>query len=200
MSCRSAPAFPGRTWGRVCRPVRARGFTLTELMIVIAIVGVIATLGIEGFRRYVDASKTSEATMVLQAIRVAEETYRAENQVYYNVTSELGKDNGWFPNAGVQNQKGPFASNSHEDAERWQRLNPRVERAVEFGYKAHAGMAGDADALPELLTDDYQLPDATNPPTEPWYVLQARGVAGDQVSFVLATSFDPEVRVLVGVE
>ena len=133
-------------------------------MIVVAIVGVIATLAIEGFKRYVNASKTSEATMVLQAIRVAEETYRAESQLYYNVTSELGKDAGWFPNAGVDNQKGPFASASHEDADRWQRLNPRVDRAVEFGYKAHAGMAGDVAAMPQLLTDDYQLPNATNPP------------------------------------
>lgn len=183
----------------MCRRVRARGFTLTELMIVIVIVGIVATLAIEGFKGHVDASKTSEATMVLQAIRVAEETYRAENQVYLNVTSELGKDEGWFPRASVDNQKIVFASDTHEDRERWRRLNPRVDRPVAFGYKAHAGMAGDAAAMPQLLTDDYQLPDETNPPTEPWYVLQARGVSGG-ISFVLATSFDPEVRVLVGVE
>lgn len=181
------------------RAVRARGFSLAELMGVICIIGVVAALALGGFKRHVNASKTSEATMVLQAIRVAEESYRAENQVYLNVTSERGPNAGWFPNGGIYNQKGPFADPAHEDAERWDRLNPRVDRPVEFGYKANAGMAGDVATMPQLLTNDFQLPNATNPPTEPWYVLQARATFDenyDDYCFVLATSFDPEVRIV----
>jgi type II secretory pathway pseudopilin PulG len=183
----------------MCRAVRARGFSLAELMGVICIIGVVSALAIGGFKRHVNASKTSEASMVLQAIRVAEESYRAENQVYLSVTSERGRDAGWFPNGGVYNQKGPFANPTHEDAQGWDRLNPRVDRAVEFGYKAHAGMAGDAATMPVLQTDDFTLPDATDPPTEPWYVLQARATFDenyDDYCFVLATSFDPEVRIV----
>jgi type IV pilus assembly protein PilA len=183
----------------MCRAVRARGFSLAELMGVICIIGVVAALALGGFKRHVNASKTSEASMVLQAIRVAEESYRAENQVYLSVTSERGRDAGWFPNGGVYNQKGPFANPTHEDAQSWDLLNPRVDRAVEFGYKAHAGMAGDAAAMPTLQTDDFTLPDATDPPTEPWYVLQARATFDDNYDdycFVLATSFDPEVRIV----
>lgn len=177
----------------------ARGFSLAELMAVVCIIGVIAALALSGYKRHVNASKTSEATMVLQSIRVAEESYRAENQVYLNVTSELGRDDGWFPNGSVYNEKGPFSASSHEDAERWARLNPRVDRAVGFGYKANAGMAGSVANMPQLVTDDYELPDATNPPTEPWYVLQARATFDenyDDYCFVLATSFDSEVRIV----
>lgn len=166
---------------------------------VICIIGVVAALALGGFKRHVNASKTSEATMVLQAIRVAEESYRAENQVYLNVTSTLDSNAGWFPNGSVHNQKSPFAAATHTDAGRWQRLNPRVDRPVQFGYKANAGMAGDAASMPELLTDDFTLPDATDPPTEPWYVLQARATFDsnyDDYCFVLATSFDPEVRIV----
>ena len=111
---------------------------------VICIIGVVAALALGGFKRHVNASKTSEATMVLQAIRVAEESYRAENQVYLNVTSTLDSNAGWFPNGSVHNQKSPFAAATHTDAGRWQRLNPPVDRPVQFGYKANAGMAGDA--------------------------------------------------------
>jgi len=47
---------------------RPRAFTLIELMIVVAIVGVLAALAILGVRRYLASSKTAEAKMSVGAI------------------------------------------------------------------------------------------------------------------------------------
>jgi type IV pilus assembly protein PilA len=47
---------------------RRGGFTLTELMIVVAIIGVLAGMGVTGVRRYLAAAKTSEARNTIGAI------------------------------------------------------------------------------------------------------------------------------------
>ena len=56
------------------------GFTLIELMIVVAIIGILAVLAIFGVRKYLATSKTAEATNTIGAInRMAVAAYERES-------------------------------------------------------------------------------------------------------------------------
>jgi prepilin-type N-terminal cleavage/methylation domain-containing protein len=59
-----------------------RGFTLIELMIVVAIIGVLAVVAGTAYRKYMDSGRTAEAMSMLGEIRAKEEAYRAEFSAY----------------------------------------------------------------------------------------------------------------------
>ncbi len=64
------------------RTANKRGFTLVELMIVVAIIGVLASLAIYGVRRYLAATKTAEAKEGVGAIaRCAQASYERETVI-----------------------------------------------------------------------------------------------------------------------
>lgn len=68
---------------RFRRPWRnASGFTLIELMIVVAIIGVLAAVAIPVMSGYVRRSKAAEAFTMLQGIREKQEAYFGEYRRY----------------------------------------------------------------------------------------------------------------------
>jgi type IV pilus assembly protein PilA len=73
---------------RVRRAPSRAGFTLLELMICVAIIGVLAAIAIPLLTSYQLRSKSAEAKTNLGAIRVLEETYYTENQTYRSANAE----------------------------------------------------------------------------------------------------------------
>ena len=68
-----------------------KGFTLIELMIVVAIIGILAAIAIPNFLQYQMKSRQSEAKTNLQAIKTSEVSFQAERGCYVGVTAEVGE-------------------------------------------------------------------------------------------------------------
>jgi type IV pilus assembly protein PilA len=66
------------------------GFTLVELMVVVAIIGILATLAIPQYNKFQAKARQSEAKIALSGLSTAEETYRGENGSYTTAFNDLG--------------------------------------------------------------------------------------------------------------
>ena len=64
-------------------PSLKNGFTLIELMVTLAILGVLAAIAIPAYNGYITTAKMSEAQNNLAAIRLAQEEYFLENNSYF---------------------------------------------------------------------------------------------------------------------
>ena len=67
-----------------------KGFTLVELLIVVSIIGVLATIGVPTFRTMSQKARKSEAKMALGALFTAETGFFSEYGYYGSVMDKMG--------------------------------------------------------------------------------------------------------------
>jgi type IV pilus assembly protein PilA len=70
--------------------LRTRGFTLIELMIVVAIIGILAAIAIPNFIKFQARAKQSEAKANLKAMFGAEKAYFSEKDRYSSIVLDAG--------------------------------------------------------------------------------------------------------------
>jgi prepilin-type N-terminal cleavage/methylation domain-containing protein len=78
-----------------------KGFTLIELMIVIAIIGILAAIAIPQFSAYRQRSYNSSANADLRNAATAQEAWYVDNMVYTATETDLRGTYGLFTSAGV---------------------------------------------------------------------------------------------------
>ena len=67
-----------------------KGFTLLELIIVIIIIGVLATLGFSQYTKMIEKGRAAESRAILGTLRTEQTAYYLENGIYTAVITELG--------------------------------------------------------------------------------------------------------------
>jgi len=69
---------------------RQQGFTLVELMVVVAIIGLLSSVAIPNFRKYQAKSKMAEAKLQLSALYTAESAFFSDFNIYATCLSYMG--------------------------------------------------------------------------------------------------------------
>jgi type IV pilus assembly protein PilA len=168
-----------------------RGFTLVELLAVVAMVGILAAIAMVGYRRYLLAAHSGEAATVINSIRSGQEQARAETLVYLDCSA--GGLGSYYPHATPDKKKWHWSQPSHTDAACWRQLSVQTDGPVRYVYSTVAGGAGETSMpnVPLMATQ----PAWPNPTPEPWYIVQAVGdLDGDTTkSMFLASSFSGEL-------
>jgi type IV pilus assembly protein PilA len=69
-----------------------KGFTLVELMVVVAIIGILSAIAVPNFKKYQARAKTSEAKMQLSALYSAQQSFNADYDTYATCLNVTGFD------------------------------------------------------------------------------------------------------------
>lgn len=79
-----------------------KGFTLIEMLIVIAIIGVLASIAIPSYKNYMYTSRRAEGKTDLLKIQLGMEKWRANNNTYPSALSDAGfTDNSSYYNYAI---------------------------------------------------------------------------------------------------
>jgi len=136
---------------------RNRGFTITELMIAVVIIGILATLAIPSYTSYIYKARVTEASNFLGEIKQRQESYRNEFGQYCAVN---GSDWGTYNPSSIPGID-PVVWQS---TTAWDQLGAEPDGPIRFQYATVAGFPGDSPPSGTNLDSD-----------DHWFAARAQG-------------------------
>jgi prepilin-type N-terminal cleavage/methylation domain-containing protein len=170
----------------VITTARQRGFTLIEMMIVVAIITVLVVVANGAYRKYLDNARKSEVYAMFAEIRAKEEAYRAEFSAYLG---SGGAENNFWPVVDAAPE--PKAKLWAPPPGNWLALGVAPPKSTMYcGYAVVAGIAGSLAGAGAYGTGAY----AGAAPTTMWWYATATcdndGVPGTNAMFVTTSDKD----------
>jgi type IV pilus assembly protein PilA len=168
------------------------------MMVVVVIIGVLATLAVVGYRKLVQTSHVSEATGMVHNIRVAQEAYHGETQAYASMSASITSFYPAAPQYEVQTAWGAACGALCATGMDWSMLPLHIDGPVLFGY---ATIAGPPSVNPTPSTVTYanaSISLAQGLPTD-WYVIAAAAdLDGDATTatLVVGASWTNQISVV----
>ncbi len=155
------------------RPHRSAtaGFTLIELMVIVALVGVLSVLAIAGYRYWLRSAKTGETKDLVQMIMLGQHTYYADTDGYLNCSSSFTDYYPIVKPNGPDDNKQLFHNPNHPDYECWQLLAPDATAATYALFTVIAGTAAEVPPQPPTAEPRQNWPPLNW--NKPWYVVVA---------------------------
>jgi type IV pilus assembly protein PilA len=149
----------------------SRGYTLTEMVVVVAMIGTLAAMAIVGYRKYINAAQAAEAKTMILAIRGGQETYKSEMLQYLPVSGAI---NDYYPNTNPNDTKYSWVYPPHVDYPNWMLLNINPDGPVRFGYACVAGVGGNITLPNDFTTPPTVVGGGAVANNTPWYSIQAK--------------------------
>jgi prepilin-type N-terminal cleavage/methylation domain-containing protein len=171
---------------------RSGGFTLIEMLIVVAIIGILAAVAIPVFSGYVLRSKSSEVFNILQGIKEKEEAYFSEFKYYSG-------DIAYTPYAcdGVaRTSTFPWAIAANSE---WAKIGFDPGGPTYYTYKVDTPYSDAGVFSGDAFPTGFEVDPAPGSPTplvvRPWYVVAACGDLDQngKVALFFVTSINREV-------
>jgi type II secretory pathway pseudopilin PulG len=172
-------------------------------MIVVVIVGILASLAIYGTRKYILSSKTAESTQMIGAIKAAQEVYLGDTMSYLDVSGShsISDTSTFYPATVPAKKKWAWGGGTGAVADAWRALNVQTDGSgVMFIYGCAAGDRNDPVAAPATsIFGKSHVPTLTNWPAThsgPWYVVKAAADLdgdGKAASVYVAASFTDQI-------